>query len=531
MYTFTIDDINKINLSCFNDMITEQYEIEEFNSNCGKEHYKLLAYLSTYFNNQNIIDIGTHKGKSSLALSYNKSNTILSFDIVDCVTNHKMKNRNVEFILEDLWNEDVRSKWLNTILQSPLIFLDVDPHNGTMEYDFFLFLYKNNYQGIVLCDDIWFFKEMRDNFWYKIPDEYKYDMTKFGHWSGTGIFSFKHKFKKNEETLTNWTLLTAYFDLTKCSDASDEIKARDQNHYLNVNGISTLCLPYNLVIYCDNESFDKIYNIRPEYLRDKTHYVICNFEEFQLVLNQKNFTELREQIIINRKGHNIDKRNTASYLLFCLSRYIMLQKTILHNPFNSSHFAWINICIERMGYRNLITLSEALSCNRDKFSTCHIDYRDKELVNNYSEYFKYGGLCGMCSGFFTGNKHYMFQFCNYLLEKATNVINSGYGHADEQFFSQVFFDHPEIFDNYYGDYFQMITNYKYIHEKAEEPIKLIITNSYLSKDYDVCLKACNFVMNSYILGKCSLSDENVKKLGYYLINSKKNKDICADTQV
>ena len=77
-------------------------------------------------------------------------------------------------------------------------------------------------------------------------------------------------------------------------------------------------------------------------------------------LNEKNFTGMREQINSNRtkNPYSFDNRNTASYLLFCLSRYIMLKQTILNNPFNSTHFAWINVCIERMGYKNLIYLDK-----------------------------------------------------------------------------------------------------------------------------------------------------------------------------
>ena len=96
----------------------------------------------------------------------------------------------------------------------------------------------------------------------------------------------------------------------------------------------------------------------------------------------------------------------------------MLKATIECNPFRSTHFAWINICIERMGFKNLIRLDEALHCKRDKFSTCHIHYRPKQLVNNYPEYFRHGGLCGMCSGFFTGNHEYMLKFCEFLLQMA-----------------------------------------------------------------------------------------------------------------
>ena len=43
---------------------------------CGKEHYRMLAYLSTLFNHQHLIDIGTHTGLSAFVLAYNPTNVI-----------------------------------------------------------------------------------------------------------------------------------------------------------------------------------------------------------------------------------------------------------------------------------------------------------------------------------------------------------------------------------------------------------------------------------------------------------------------
>jgi predicted O-methyltransferase YrrM len=235
------EGINNIKFDCFNDILNELDDNEkiEFNGLMGKEHYKLLAYYSTLFNNSIILDIGTHKGKSALALSYNKSNTVISFDIIDCVDNRKIKNKeNIQYYLENLWDNDIKTKWTETILNSPFIFLDVDPHNGVMEYEFYLFLKTINYKGIMICDDIWYFKEMRDNFWYKIPDYYKTDITQYGHWSGTGIINFTHK-STYKSPRDNWTLITAYFDLTKTPDATSDIKSRDQDYYLNKYGNST----------------------------------------------------------------------------------------------------------------------------------------------------------------------------------------------------------------------------------------------------------------------------------------------------
>ena len=35
---------------------------------------------------------------------------------------------------------------------------------------------------------------MQNNFWNKVEDKYKYDVTKYGHWSGTGFIIFNSNF-------------------------------------------------------------------------------------------------------------------------------------------------------------------------------------------------------------------------------------------------------------------------------------------------------------------------------------------------
>jgi hypothetical protein len=499
---------------------------EEFFDKSGKQHYRLLSYISTLYNNENIIDIGTHRGSSSLALSYNKSNTIYTFDIIDKVNQSIKDITNISFQIEDIFDRTVFDKWKEIILSCPIIFLDVDPHNGIMEYTLFTYLKDINYTGFVICDDIWYFKEMRDNFWYKIPNSNKYDLTDIGHWSGTGIIAFNNNHNLQKYDNSNWTLVTAYFNLTKCNDASENIKKRDFNYYFS-SSISTLSLPYNLIIYCDSDSYDKIKELRPKFLYDKTKFIIKEFDDFKFKKNnvelQESFKEYREIIKDNRKKNPycFDNRNTASYYLFCMSRYSMLKEIIQINPFNSTHFAWINFCIERMGYKNLIYLDEALSSKRDKFSTCYIDYIPETLINNTSEYFKFG-RCSMCSGFFTGNKEYMFKVCELIENKFLEYLEKGYGHADEQLYSPVYFENPELFDHYYGDYQQMITNYKYIYDSPEPPIYNFIANSYKFKDYTKCYEACKFVWKSYCLNKCNISEDYLTKLYYYYMNCKKS---------
>lgn len=514
-YPLDLAKISEVDYSRFASITTEA----EFTARPGKEHYRLLSYLSTQFNDSVIIDIGTHTGWSALALSYNPTNTVYSFDIVDKITNAGIRERkNVSFSLDNLFEPEGQEKWKDTLLSAAFIVLDVDPHNGTMEMEMYKYLKEIGYRGFVVCDDIWHFKEMRDKFWYRLPCDERYDVTDLGHWSGTGIFTFNPEITFPKRDNSDWTLVTAYFDLTDCPDASVEINKRPAKHYME-NAISTMSLPYNLVVYCEGKSLEMLESMRPSHLGYRTRYVVCTFDEFRLKnmdgshAERKSFAYYRDKINENRVKHpyHFDNRNTASYYLFCMSRYLMLKEVIKDNSFGSTHFAWINICIERMGYSNVQRLDEALSVKRDKFSTCYIDYIPESMIHNKPEYFKWG-RCSMCSGFFTGNAEYMWKVCDKIEEKFIEYAEEGYGHADEQLYSPVYFQNKDLFEHYYGDYRQMITNYVRIYEAAEPPIYNFVRNSFKHGDYDKCREACEFVWNSIQSGSCTCQQQFINEL-------------------
>lgn len=480
---------------------------EEWTGASGKEHYRLLSYLGSQFRNASIVDIGTHMGVSALALSQgvDNNNRVVTFDIVDKLTPERraaLDSRNVTRRISDLWNAEIREENRDLLLNADLILLDVDPHNGTMEWDFYQWLVQNDYRGLLLCDDVWFFKEMRDNFWYKIPQERRSDLSYFGHWSGTGLVNCArdgapnkiliegHLVKPVQDPTKNWTFVTAYFDLTECADASNEIRARDSEYYLS-HANATLNLPYNLVVYCSAKDLPRVQERRPAELASKTIYRVMEFDDIPFV------TADRQQIIENRrrKPYAFDARNTASYYLFCVSRCWMLLNEIERNEFHSTHFSWINFCIERMGYQNLMHMDEIVATYRNKFSTVFIDYIPKGLVFNWPEFWKYG-RCSLCSGFYTGDAYHMKEFCTSLLSTYREMLDMGYGHADEQLFIIVYHRRPELFEWFLGDYQQMITNYAGVYDAIDRPIQLLISRSFSYKDYHVTHRACDLLMSS-----------------------------------
>ena len=175
--------IKEIDLSSLGKCVIEDEFRGYFLEDAGKEHYKLLAAFSTMYDNSNLLDIGTYKGCSSLALSYNKTNQIKSFDLID---HRKLSSypENVEYIIGDFTN----NKYKELVISSPFIMLDTF-HDGIFENYAYKYLKSLNWKGYLLLDDINLNNEMKE-FWKSIEIE-KHEITSYGHWSGTGLVVFK----------------------------------------------------------------------------------------------------------------------------------------------------------------------------------------------------------------------------------------------------------------------------------------------------------------------------------------------------
>ncbi len=160
-------------------------QFKYFNLEAGNEHYRLLYHFSWQMPNQStIIDIGTSMGHSALALSANPNIRVITYDISDgyVLPNHSIKQKeNIEIRIKNCLED------IPLLLQSPFIMLDTF-HDGIFERQLITTLINNNYNGIVVCDDIYLNKEMVD-FWNWVSLR-KMDISIYGHWSGTGAILF-----------------------------------------------------------------------------------------------------------------------------------------------------------------------------------------------------------------------------------------------------------------------------------------------------------------------------------------------------
>lgn len=169
----------------------------------GKEHYFLFASLGIQLQNKKIIEFGTYRGLSCIALDYgnkkcNHNNTIFTYDICDCLIPNIFDNTNIQYRLENLFDPILREQQRDHILSSDVIFIDIDPHEGVLEWEMYQWLKDNDYKGIIIYDDILLpaghmevnTGNSMQQFWSKVDDQYKMDLTNVGHWSGTGLICF-----------------------------------------------------------------------------------------------------------------------------------------------------------------------------------------------------------------------------------------------------------------------------------------------------------------------------------------------------
>jgi hypothetical protein len=169
----------------------------------GIEHYFFLASVGLQLQNKKIIEFGTHFGRSAYIMAYgnrklSNNNNIITYDIENLLIDGIFENTDIDYRLEDLFDPKNREKNKDHILSSDIIFIDIDPHEGVLEYDMYVWLRDNDYKGIILFDDIHldvghmnvFTGNSMKQFWSKVDDKYKIDLTHVGHWSGTGLVCF-----------------------------------------------------------------------------------------------------------------------------------------------------------------------------------------------------------------------------------------------------------------------------------------------------------------------------------------------------
>ena len=152
------------------------------------EHYKFLEELSYSMQPNLAIEIGTHRGLGTLALSKYSKKTI-TFDIVPWKQFNGTLLRESDFcaIEQKVTDLSLKGEWdknINSFRNADIVFLD-GPKNGKFEEIILPLLLQNmKRNSILIIDDIRFLNMI--GLWKSIEMP-KFDATSFAHYSGTGV--------------------------------------------------------------------------------------------------------------------------------------------------------------------------------------------------------------------------------------------------------------------------------------------------------------------------------------------------------
>jgi predicted O-methyltransferase YrrM len=158
------------------------------------EHYRFLEELSFFLKPELTIEIGTHKGIGTLALSKH-STKVVTFDIKPWYEFHdtlllKDDFKSISQVISDISIPAEWKKHAKLFAHADLVFVD-GPKNGEFESTVIpLLLGQMKSDSCLVIDDIRFLNMIGIWKGIKMP---KFDATSVGHFSGTGVVKIVSK--------------------------------------------------------------------------------------------------------------------------------------------------------------------------------------------------------------------------------------------------------------------------------------------------------------------------------------------------
>ena len=211
------------------------------------------------------------------------------------------------------------------------------------------------------------------------------------------------------------TFVTAFLDLNKV-----EKRPNHKNTLFYIEkGIELISHPYSFAVFIDKDSYQLI----PEKFKSMTNitFHIIDFETlpvYQLQLTSQNLNL--------PLGRNKEK-DTYHYLCVNISKTYLVEKAIEIDPYQSTHFAWIDFGIlhiinnnspEKECFANSLRTISNYNKNRIRIPGCFDPARLRELsLLSFKDY----PCWAFCGGFFCGEKNLLCSFSKDVLDVLKNL--------------------------------------------------------------------------------------------------------------
>jgi len=263
------------------------------------------------------------------------------------------------------------------------------------------------------------------------------------------------------------TIVTMFYNVReKEGNKTNSHLNRGVKKYCELAENFILTLPYNLIVFTDNEEvIEFIENKRINY-KNKTYIYKKPFEDTYYYKHLDILSDLQKKFtIING---NVSQE-TPMYIILNNNKFDCMESAIEINPFGSDHFIWMDFGINHVA-QSTNAIDEWINTTPDKIKQLCINPYIENIDNKQMFQYIYHHTAG---GLFTGSKENLLKYCQLFKKKTEQIYAEDWYQIDEAVMTMVQRENPDLFDLFYGDYQGIISNYIYpLHN-----IDLILTSS------------------------------------------------------
>lgn len=264
----------------------------------------------------------------------------------------------------------------------------------------------------------------------------------------------------------SWTLVTMYFDLATFEKNG---KRRTSKEYLKF-GRETLSLPYDKIVYTEPRFVDEISKIhqllRGPSAEGRLKIRSLNIED---VPTWPLYDKFKQGFINNPVRNGESYKNTPTYSCLVNAKHDFMSQVIEENPFESSHFCWVDFGLSHIVDFKSANIDYILSTAPDELKMLQMTATHISEIKNKREF--YSRLRGKLGArFVTGSKDEWLRVIELYRAELEKLFALGIQGNEEQIWSCVEAENPEIFKHTYGDYDTTLSNYNCIRSKLTNVI-------------------------------------------------------------
>jgi hypothetical protein len=328
-------------------------------------------------------------------------------------------------------------------------------------------------------------------------------------------------FRNNEENYP--TIVTMLYDIRSMESFSIE-RNRKLESYIDFSKQFLMKLPFPIIFFIDEnqETYNIIYNFRKEInLSDKTFIYMYNFKNTYFYRHLSRIEEL-QKIFYIRNGEL--QHETPLYVILNNNKFDCIDNAIKMNPFNSSHFIWMDFGINHVAQSG-DHIYEWIKKVPDKIKQLCINPYIEDV--NPKQYFEmiYHNMAG---GLFSGSIENMKKYSQLFKNKTEQIYNEEWYQIDEAVMTMVQRENPELFDLFYGDYQGIISNYlSPVHniDLIIYGLQKCINLNKMKEGYHILCYCCPYFLSNYNDHNVYLFIEYHLMLDYYYNNNILLKDV------